>query len=83
MKNGLEEHLGMLGHVVGDSRVVMQADPRGLSSLPTNLEARLPHLDQALKVTHAEWLPVTNTRFIHAKIQTFFFFYIYIYIYMT
>ncbi|XP_016839948.2 uncharacterized protein LOC100118938 [Nasonia vitripennis] len=65
---GLEEHLEML--VRGDeSRIPAAAaaaipgDPRGLASLPTSLEARLPQLDRELKLTHAEWLPVTNTRF--------------------
>ncbi|XP_058790320.1 uncharacterized protein LOC131663739 isoform X2 [Phymastichus coffea] len=66
MKSGVEEHLGML--VRGDeSRIAvaaaMPADPRDLASLPTSLESRLPQLDQALKLTNAEWLPVTNTRF--------------------
>ncbi|XP_012283915.1 beta-1,4-galactosyltransferase galt-1 isoform X2 [Orussus abietinus] len=32
-------------------------------SLPPGLEARLPPLDPGLAATHAEWLPVTNTRF--------------------
>ena len=72
MKGGLEEHLGMLvrgeesrGGISGGLGAAVPAvplDPRGLPSLPTNLEARLPQLDSTLRLTHAEWLPVTNTR---------------------
>lgn len=47
---------------VAVAAAVMPADPRDMASLPTNLESRLPMLDQGLKLTNAEWLPVTNTR---------------------
>ena len=46
----------------GGQKTAIQPDPRGLPSLPPNLEARLPQLDQSLRITHAEWLPVTKTR---------------------
>lgn len=53
-----------LGAAVAAATAV-PGDPRGLPvNLPTSLEARLPQLDQGLKLTHAEWLPVTNTRYI-------------------
>lgn len=63
LKNNAEEQLGQLLRG-DDSRLgsvgsmVMGADPRILA----NLEARLPHLDPSLRLTHAEWFPVTNTR---------------------
>lgn len=39
-------------------------DSKSFSNLiPSNIENRLPALDKNLKITHAEWLPVTNTRF--------------------
>lgn len=68
LKGGLEEHLNMLvrgneSPFIGVSQTAVKpVDPHVLSSLPTSLEARLPLLDQDLKLTHAEWLPVTNTR---------------------
>ncbi|KAJ8678534.1 hypothetical protein QAD02_014321 [Eretmocerus hayati] len=70
LKGGLEEHLGVLMRGE-ESRVAAAAaaagaipvDLRGLPSLPSSLEIRLPQLDQAVRFTDAEWLPVTNTRF--------------------
>ncbi|KAK0172849.1 hypothetical protein PV328_006116 [Microctonus aethiopoides] len=39
-------------------------NPKSLSNLiPLNIEKQLPTLDKNLQITHAEWLPVTNTRF--------------------
>lgn len=63
LKNNAEEQLGQL--LRGDEsrlgsvgNMAVGPDPRALA----NLEARLPHLDPSLRLTHAEWLPVTNTR---------------------
>lgn len=70
LKGGLEEHLGLLirgdesARVAAAAAAAVPPDPRGLPSLPTSLEARLPQLDQGLRLTHAEWLPVTNTRWV-------------------
>ncbi|XP_076763785.1 uncharacterized protein LOC143431133 [Xylocopa sonorina] len=64
LKGSFDEHIGLL--MRGEDRgqkTAIQPDPRGLPSLPPNLEARLPQLDQSLRITHAEWLPVTKTRF--------------------
>lgn len=47
-----------------NAKIIISSDPRELPSLPSNLEARLPLFDQNLRITHAEWLPVTNTRYI-------------------
>lgn len=55
-KGSFDDHVGLLVHQI-------PPDPRALPSLPPSLEARLPQLDQKLRVTHAEWLAVTNTRF--------------------
>ncbi|XP_011503517.1 PREDICTED: uncharacterized protein LOC105366691 isoform X2 [Ceratosolen solmsi marchali] len=66
LKGGLEERLSMLvrgAELKGALAAAMPIDPRSLSSIPINLEARLPQLDKSLRITHAEWLPVTNTRF--------------------
>uniref|UniRef100_A0ABD2XMA2 Glycosyltransferase family 92 protein n=1 Tax=Trichogramma kaykai TaxID=54128 RepID=A0ABD2XMA2_9HYME len=57
---GMGMGLGMGG---ASAAAALPMDPRGLPSLPANLEARLPRLDPALRASHAEWLPVTNTRF--------------------
>ncbi|XP_014215249.1 uncharacterized protein LOC106644315 [Copidosoma floridanum] len=62
LKGGLEEHLNMLIRgeepVAGGPMSVIPSDHHGSPSLP-----QLPLLDQALRLTHAEWLPVTKTRF--------------------
>ncbi|XP_033211221.1 uncharacterized protein LOC117169137 [Belonocnema kinseyi] len=65
LKGGFDDHVGLLVHGEGGEgkKAVIPPDPRALPSLPPGLEARLPRLDQSLRVTHAEWLPVTNTRF--------------------
>lgn len=64
MKGSFDDHVGLLVHGEdGGQKTMIHPDPRGLPSLPPSLEVRLPQLDQNLKVTHAEWLPVTNTRF--------------------
>ncbi|XP_043263633.1 uncharacterized protein LOC122403902 isoform X1 [Colletes gigas] len=64
LKGSFDDHIGLLVHGEdGGQKIAIQPDPRGLPSLPPNLEARLPQLDQSLKITHAEWLPVTKTRF--------------------
>ncbi|XP_026673154.1 uncharacterized protein LOC108629486 isoform X2 [Ceratina calcarata] len=63
-KGSFDDHIGLL--MRGDNsgqKVVIQPDPRGLPSLPPDMEARLPRLDQTLRITDAEWLPVTKTRF--------------------
>lgn len=64
LKGTFDDHIGLLVHgEEGGQKAAIHADPRVLPSLPPSLEARLPQLDQSLRVTHAEWLPVTNTRF--------------------
>ncbi|XP_012217351.1 uncharacterized protein [Linepithema humile] len=64
LKGSFDEHVGLLVHGEdGEQKTVIRPDPRSLPRLPPSLEARLPQLDQNLKITHAEWLPVTNTRF--------------------
>ncbi|XP_076170321.1 uncharacterized protein LOC143148178 isoform X2 [Ptiloglossa arizonensis] len=64
LKGSFDDHIGLLVHGEdGGQKTAIQPDPRGLPSLPPNLEARLPQLDQSLRITHAEWLPVTKTRF--------------------
>ncbi|XP_003692331.1 uncharacterized protein LOC100865820 isoform X1 [Apis florea] len=64
LKGSFDDHIGLLMHGDdGGQKAAIQPDPRGLPSLPPNLEARLPQLDQSLRITHAEWLPVTKTRF--------------------
>ncbi|XP_053990572.1 uncharacterized protein LOC128882829 [Hylaeus volcanicus] len=64
LKGSFDDHIGLLVHgEEGGQKTAIQPDPRGLPSLPPNLEARLPQLDQSLRITHAEWLPVTKTRF--------------------
>ncbi|XP_034193188.2 uncharacterized protein LOC117610200 isoform X1 [Osmia lignaria lignaria] len=65
LKGSFDDHIGLLmrGEDGGQKTAMLQPDPRGLPSLPPNLEARLPQLDQSLRITHAEWLPVTKTRF--------------------
>lgn len=71
LKGSFDEHVGLLVHGEdGGQKAAIHPDPRGLPSLPPSLEARLPQLDQNLKVTHAEWLPVTNTRYIHTFVRT-------------
>lgn len=65
MKGSFDEHVGLLVRGEdGGQKTVIHPDPRGLPSLPPSLEVRLPQLDQNLRVTHAEWLPVTNTRYV-------------------
>lgn len=63
-KGSFDEHIGLIvkDNVEGGKPVASFADPRSLSSLPTSVEALLPHLNQSLRLTHADWLPVTNTR---------------------
>ncbi|XP_015511370.1 uncharacterized protein [Neodiprion pinetum] len=65
VKGGFDDHVGLLvkDTAEGGKPVASLADPRGLPSLPTNVESRLPHLNQSLRLTHADWLNVTNTRF--------------------
>ncbi|KAG7189458.1 hypothetical protein KM043_017154 [Ampulex compressa] len=64
LKGSFDDHIGLLVRGEdGSQKAAVQPDPRGLPSLPPSLEARLPQLDQSLRITHAEWLPVTNTRF--------------------
>lgn len=64
LKGSFDDHIGLLVRGEdGGQKAAIQPDPRGLPSLPPSLEARLPQLDQSLRITHAEWLPVTNTRF--------------------
>ena len=65
LKGSFDDHIGLLMHGDdGGQKAAIQPDPRGLPSLPPNLEARLPQLDQSLRITHAEWLPVTKTRYV-------------------
>ncbi|XP_076379257.1 uncharacterized protein LOC143259735 [Megalopta genalis] len=64
LKGSFDDHIGLLVHGEdGGQKTAIQPDPRGLPSLPPNLEARLPQPDQSLRITDAEWLPVTKTRF--------------------
>ncbi|XP_015435813.1 PREDICTED: LOW QUALITY PROTEIN: uncharacterized protein LOC107191321 [Dufourea novaeangliae] len=64
LKGSFDDHIGLLVHGEdGGQKTAIQPDPRGLPSLPPNLEARLPQLDQSVRITDAEWLPVTKTRF--------------------
>ncbi|XP_060811054.1 beta-1,4-galactosyltransferase galt-1 isoform X2 [Bombus pascuorum] len=64
LKGSFDDHIGLLMRGEdGGQKTAIQPDPRGLPSLPPNLEARLPQLDQSLRITHAEWLPVTKTKF--------------------
>lgn len=69
LKGSFDDHIGLLVRGEdGGQKTAIQPDPRGLPSLPPNLEARLPQLDQSLRITHAEWLPVTKTRCVHRLI---------------
>lgn len=64
LKGSFDDHIGLLVRgEEGGQKAMVPPDPRGLPSLPPNLEARLPQPDQNLRITHAEWLPVTKTRF--------------------
>ncbi|XP_015597945.1 uncharacterized protein LOC107269043 [Cephus cinctus] len=63
LKGGFDEHVGLLVRGDESAKLAVPSDPRTLPSLPPSLEARLPQLDRSLKLTNAEWLPVTNTRY--------------------
>ncbi|XP_063975703.1 uncharacterized protein LOC135161763 [Diachasmimorpha longicaudata] len=64
LRGGFDAQVGLLIHGDSSAKVApIPSDPRGLSSLPPSMEQQLPTLDQNLKMTHAEWLPVTNTRY--------------------
>ncbi|XP_057332893.1 uncharacterized protein LOC130672365 [Microplitis mediator] len=66
LKGGFDAQIGLLlmnNNLESKAAEAIPSDPRGISSLPPSVEVRLPPLDPNLQITHAEWLPVTNTRF--------------------
>ncbi|XP_066592491.1 uncharacterized protein [Prorops nasuta] len=64
LKGSFDEHVGLFVYgPKGLQKSFVHTDSRGVPSFPPSFESRLPQLDQSLRLTHAEWLPVTNTRF--------------------
>lgn len=67
LKGGFDAQIGLLlmnSNLESKAAEAIPSDPRGMSSLPPSVEVRLPSLDPNLQMTDAEWLPVTNTRYL-------------------